>query len=54
MQVRPSPAYLDKSNAAGAPQYLVISLGNQFKRGEYYQLRDMVERNVEVFDALVD
>lgn len=52
--VKPAPTYLDKSKAAGEPQYLVIRLGNEFKRGEYYQLRDLVEQNVDTFKALVN
>lgn len=52
--VKPIPTYLDTSKPAGAPQYLVISLGNQHKRGEYYQLRDLIERNVDTFKSLVD
>ena len=40
-------------NAAGEPQYIVIRLGNQAKRGEYYQLRDLIEQNAEVFKSLV-
>lgn len=51
---KPNPAYLDKSKPAGAPQYLVIRLGNEDKRGEYYQLRDLIERNAETFKALVN
>ena len=52
--VKPNPAYLDTSRPAGAPQYLVVRLGNAYKRGEYYQLRDLVEQNVEIFKALVN
>ncbi len=52
--VKPAPGYLDKSRPAGAPQYLVVRLGNQFKRGEYYLLRDLIEQNVHIFKALVD
>jgi hypothetical protein len=51
--IKPSPNYLDKSKAAGEPQYIVIRLGNQAKRGEYYPLRDLIEQNAEVFKALV-
>lgn len=51
--VKPSPNYLDKAKAAGEPQYIVIRLGNQAKRGEYYQLRDLIEQNAEVFKSLV-
>jgi len=52
--IQPDPTYLDPSKPAGAPQYLVVKLDNQHKRGEYYQLRDLVERNVETFKSLVD
>lgn len=52
--IKPNPTYLDASRAAGAPQYLVIRMDNQHKRGEYYQLRDLIERNVDVFKSLVD
>ena len=51
--IKPSPNYLDKSKAAGEPQYIVIHLRNQAKRGEYYPLRDLIEQNEEVFKALV-
>ncbi len=52
--IKPSPAYFDKSRPAGAPQYLVIRMDNHYKRGEYYQLRDLVERNVDTFKSLVN
>ncbi len=52
--IKPHPGYFDASTPAGAPQYLVIRLGNQHKRGEYDQLRDLIERNVETFKSLVD
>lgn len=51
--IKPDPAYLDASKPAGAPQYLVIRLGNQHKRGEYSQLRELIERNVDTFKSLV-
>lgn len=44
--LKPNPAYFDTSRPAGAPQYLVIQMDNQYKRGEYYQLRDLIERHV--------
>src|SRR5690606_3303883 len=52
--VKPSPDYLDASKAAGEPQYIVIRLTNDQRRGEYFQLRDQIEQNLEIFRSLVD
>lgn len=52
--VKPNPGYLDPSRPSGTPQYLVLTLKNQHKRGEYYQLRERVEQNVDVFKSLVN
>ncbi len=51
--IKPDPDYLDKSKAPGEPQYIVIYMKNSHRRGEYYQLRDLIEQNAEVFKALV-
>lgn len=52
--VKPNPGYLDASKALGEPQYIVIRLDNQSQRGAYFQLRERIEQNVEVFRSLVD
>jgi len=52
--IKPDPTYLNPSKPAGAPQYLFVHLKNSHARGEYYQLRDLVERNVDTFKSLVD
>ncbi len=51
--IKPDPNYLDDSKAPGEPQYIVIYMKNSHRRGEYYQLRDLIEQNAEVFKALV-
>lgn len=52
--VKPNPDYLDASKAAGEPQYIVIRLSNDQKRGEYFLLRDQIEQNIDMFKSLVN